>query len=329
MTFHHATPGVLRFDEKSVALAFPSEQQFELSARNADTLVEATKFHIEGSGFTDEPAAEAAGERLRVRLRLWNAMLGLGIKIPLTDSVSGGTSSHLKQKILEDQDVVAMQNIVGLNVFPDDGRHCEVIFSADGQVHPSSSEYLLDALEQLWPIDVDFNDQTEDALNIINAATVETSARAKFLTTYLALEQLIDRTHRSPAALELLEKYQQLLRNSQLAEHEVESLSSSLANLRVQSFKSALMQFAERVHRPDEIGGLPVKEFFSKCVTTRNDIAHRAITMSDVELNKISDDLRTFLLTLIWTMHGVPSVSVDIPASALHFPAGAISFRII
>lgn len=225
--------------------------------------------------------------------------------------------------------MVAMQNIVGLNVFPDDGRHCEVIFSADGQVHPSSSEYLLDALEKLWPIDVDFNDQTEDALKIINAATIETSARAKFLTTYLALEQLIERNRRSIEALELLEKLQDVLSNTQLDAHEAESLSSSLANLRLQSFKSALMQFAERVHRPAEIGGQPVKEFFSKCVTTRNDIAHRSTTMPDVELNKLSDDLRNFLLTLIWTMHGIPSVSVDISASALHFPAGAISFRVV
>jgi len=302
---------------------------YELRARDADVLAEATQFHIEGRGFSDEESARSAGERLRVRLRLWNAMLGLGIKVPLNDSVSGGASSHLKEKILEDNDVVAVENVVGVNVFPDDDRHCEVIFTARGEVHPSSSGYLLDALEQLWPIDVVFNDQTEDALNIINAATIETSARAKFLTIYLALEQLIERKHRSKESIELLTEFKDHLSGSQLDEHEAESLSSSLANLRLQSFKSALMQFAERVHRPAEIGGLPVKEFFSQCVATRNDIAHRAVTQSDVELNKLSDDLRNFILTLIWTMHGIPSVSVDIPASALHFPAGAISFRIV
>jgi hypothetical protein len=237
MTFHHATPGVLRFDSQSVPLAFGNAEQFELRARNADTLAEATAFHIEGTGFPDKASAEAAGERLRVRLRLWNAMLGLGIKVPLTDTVSGGASSHLKQKLLEDHDAVAVQNVMGLNVYPDDDRHIEVIFSAEGQAHPSSSEYLLDALEQLWPIDVAFNDQTEDALNIINAATVETSARARFLTTYLALEQLIERSHRSSEALELLEELQSILRNAKLEEHEAESLSSSLANLRLTAAK--------------------------------------------------------------------------------------------
>ena len=51
--------------------------------------------------------------------------------------------------------------------------------------------------------------------------------------------------------------------------------------------------------------------------------------MSDIERNKLLGELRSHLLTLFCAMHGIPSISVDMPASALNFPAGAINFRTV
>ncbi len=118
--------------------------EFELRARDSDTLENAKKFHIEGRGFSDEAAARVCGERLRVRLRVLNAMLALGITVPLVDSTSGGVSTVIKKDVFEKIGGVALDTIVGLGVFPDDDKHFEYVISGDIDVYPSKPDFLLD-----------------------------------------------------------------------------------------------------------------------------------------------------------------------------------------
>ncbi len=302
---------------------------FKLTARDADTLADAKKFHIEGCGFQDEAAARASGERMRVRLRVLNAMLALGITIPLVDSTSGGVSSAVKKDVYDKSGSIALDTIVGLGAFPDDDKHFEYVMSGDIDVYPSRPDYVLDAIRKLWPIEMTLDDRAEDAINIVNISTSESSPRAKFLTTFLALERLIDRTSRSDRAKELLNTFQENVKNSELNEREKSSLMGSLAMLREESFSSALTRFSQRIENPKEIGGFPVKKFFSKCIDVRNKIAHNASLSADIDLDMLSNELRKIVLTLIWTTHGIPSVSVDVPASAVSIPAGGLSIRVL
>jgi hypothetical protein len=329
LTFFHSTPGFFRLQGKSVPLQLEEGREFELTARDSDTLGNAKKFHIEGRGYPDEAAARAAGERLRVRLRVLNAMLALGITVPLVDSTSGGVSSAIKKGIYEKTGGVAIDTIVGLGVFPDDDKHFEYVMSGDIDVYPSKPDYVLDAIRSLWPVEMTLDDRAEDAMNIVNISTTESSPRAKFLTTFLALERLIDRTSRSVAAKGLLSKFQENVRDSELSEHEKSSLIGSLAMLHEESFSSALTRFAQRIENPKEIGGLLVKQFFSRCIDVRNKIAHDASVDSNIDLNILSNELRKTVLALIWTTHRIPSVSVDVPASAVSIPAGGFSIRVL
>jgi hypothetical protein len=89
-----------------------------LVARNGDTLADATSFQLEGTGFGDETAAREAGEKLRLRLRLLNAMLGLGINVPTTDLASTSISEHVKAKLQSEHQAVIMDGIRDLAVFP-------------------------------------------------------------------------------------------------------------------------------------------------------------------------------------------------------------------
>ena len=77
LTFHHSSSGFFRFDEQSVPLDLGDELTLNLTARDADTLAKAKRFHIEGRGFPSEEAARSVGERLRLRLRFSTACLAL------------------------------------------------------------------------------------------------------------------------------------------------------------------------------------------------------------------------------------------------------------
>ncbi|CAI8943911.1 hypothetical protein [Methylocaldum szegediense] len=117
-------------------------------------------------------------------------MLALGITVPLTDSISGSVSPEIKKHVYESTGGIALDPIVGLAVFPDDERYLECVMSGDVEVYPSKPDYVLDALKAIWSIEMNLDERAEDALNI-NISTTESSPRARFLTTYLALERLI------------------------------------------------------------------------------------------------------------------------------------------
>lgn len=73
-----------------------------LSARDADTLVKATGFHFEGRGFLNEEDARLVGERLRLRVRILNGLLGLGIVVPSVDSRRSTLADAVNEKILRE-----------------------------------------------------------------------------------------------------------------------------------------------------------------------------------------------------------------------------------
>src|SRR5690606_11662591 len=122
LRFAARTPGTLPFDADTTSVELAEGLAIDLVARNADTVAAATAFHIEAGGFGTEQAARDAGERLRTRLRLLNAILGLGINVPATDKASANASQALKDLMGKPHGVQIMDSVWGLAVFPDDGR---------------------------------------------------------------------------------------------------------------------------------------------------------------------------------------------------------------
>lgn len=102
LTCHHSSPGFFRFEEQNVSVELGGGLDIILSARDADTLVKATGFHFEGRGFLNEEDARLVGERLRLRVRILNGLLGLGIVVPSVDSRRSTLADAVNEKILRE-----------------------------------------------------------------------------------------------------------------------------------------------------------------------------------------------------------------------------------
>jgi len=322
------TSGFFCFEEESKTFSLNEGIELTLVARDADILSKASRFHLEAHGFPDEDTARAEGERLRLRLRVLNSLLGLGITVPIIDTTSASVSAAIKEKVLRETGGVALDSIVGLGVFPDDDNYFEYVLAGTANVHPSDPSYLFRALAQVWLIEMHFDERTEDALEILGRATTETSLRAKFLLTYLATERMVDRAARGDAAKALIKEFQERVRSVGLDKREADSLCGSLAHLNEQSFGSALTALADRIVDPQEICGKPLRKFLSECLSVRNTIAHNAALGPETNLQELSDGLRHFVMTLIWTANCIPSVSIDVPASAISIPENGLSIRV-
>lgn len=315
LTFHCRTPGFFKFDYEYTEFQIAEGLNIQLTARDAETLTLATRFHFEAGGFQTEDIARSTGERLRLRLRVLNSMLDLGISIPTGDTRSGGVSEEIKKKVFEDTGGIAMDNITGLTVYPDDAQHFEYVTAATATVNPSDPTFLLSALEKSWPIEMQLEDRTQDALEILNHASTETSVRAKFLLMYLAVERIVKRASRSNAAKNLIKEFVALTETSGLELKEVNSLKGTLTNMNDESFPSALFALIDCFEKPIAIQDKPLREFLSDCVKTRNNIAHNAILDPSTDLNKLSAGLRQFAMMMIWTINRIPDFSVNVPAS--------------
>lgn len=328
-------PGKLQFPKPEVQIAVSDSLTLEVAARNAETLEAATNFHIDGPGFLSPETASIAAEALRVRLRLLNAILGLGLNIPVGNKISAQVSDEIKTKLKAEQGATVVDSVWGASVFPDDGLHFEYVVSGNIAVSPSNPQYLLEGIKKLWELDIALDKQSEDALQILCLATQETSDKAAFLTSYLALEELVDRRPRSDAAKEVLQRFQKELSElgayseHPLPQEEANSLVGVLGSLSEESFSSALSRLGRQITQPTEICGLSVPKFLSACIDARNKIAHHAEPETTVPLTDLSKSLREFVLMLVWTRNKLPNFTLNTPPSAVSIPPGGLSIRVM
>ncbi len=320
LTFGHPRPGFFRFREEVKDIAMPGGETLSLVARDSDKLIEAARYHFAMGGFPDEASAQARGNQLRVHLQVLNASLNLGLLVPTADTTSVRVTPEHKQKLADEHGVTLLDSIVGLGVFPDDGKHAEVVVAGTLDVYPSEPEYVLSALQTLWPINFTLSDRQRDALEILGRATSELSPRIQFLLCYLALERMVKRDPRSDAAQKLVQGFIAQA-NRSLPEGEAASLSGALGALSIQSFSSALRLLAMKIQEPKEIGGQSIADLFLECIRTRNAIAHEANPETTDRLTILTTHLQRLVLILIWTEGKYPPVTFTVPPSAVGVPS--------
>jgi hypothetical protein len=327
--------GKFHFNAAEAETQLSDELLLKIVARNADTLTEATAFHLDAGGFETDLAAREAGERMRLRVRILNALLDLGITVPIDDSVTAGASKQVKEEVLRKHNAVVIDSVWGVTTYPDDGRHFEYVMGGTIQVRPSDPNYLFAAIKTLWEMDAKLDVDSEEALNILNLATVETSHKARFLTTYLALEQLLLKETRSAAAITMLNRFRKQIKKAAkrkrrpLPASEVTSLSNAIGNLSLESFSATLMRFCRRLANPKEIKGRTPRQFFSECIETRNRIAHHAALNPSIPLTDLAAGLREVVLALIWKRNALQPLSIKTPASSVSIPEGGLKIRVL
>lgn len=328
-------PGKLPFAMPEVQIEVSNALTLEVAARNAETLAAATNFHIDGTGFTSGEAATVAAEALRVRLRLLNAILGLGLNIPVGNTVSAQVSEEIKNKLKSEQGATVVDSIWGASVFPDDGLHFEYVVSGNIVINPSDPGYLLEGIKKLWTLEISLDKESEDALQILCLATQETSDKAAFLASYLALEELVERRPRSDAARQVLQRFKKELSERggddvhPLLPEEASSLVGVLGSLNEESFSSALNRLGNQISQPTQVCGVPIPKFLSACIDARNKIAHHAEPETAIPLTELSKALREFVLMLVWTRNKLPNFTLNTPPSAVSIPPGGFSIRVM
>ena len=325
LVFKSRDPGVFAYDSETATAALVSGPELTVVARDAEHLVHARTAHLEAGGFPSEESARAAGERLRLRLRILSAMLGLGLHVPIEDQQGSATGEELKAALLRDHNSVAMDSVFGLNIFPDDGRHFEYVASGGFAAVASEPDYIFRALESLWSVEVSLDPESEDALRILGLAAIEPSPKTAFLATFLALEPLVPRRPRSRQAVELIRRFQSQLekashrKRAPLGSKEMASLKGAIAALREESFNSALSRLATQPGFPVEIQGQTTKKLFSESISARNKIAHRAKVPDEAVLNQLSLGLARVALLLIWSRTKLPNITVNVPPTTIRF----------
>ena len=328
-------PRKFAFELPEASIQVSPTETLEIAARNAETLDAATNFHIDATGYESPDAARDAAESLRVRLRLLNAILGLGLNIQVGNKISAQVSNELKEKLKAESGSVVVDSVWGAVVFPDDGMHFEYVLSGNIEVRPSNPSYILEGLKTLWSLPIALDDESEVALHILCLATQETSEKAAFLTAYLALEQLVERKPRGDAAQAELRRFRDDLNamaldeSHPITEAEAKSITGVLASLTEESFPSALARLGKSIATPASICGLMPGKFLSACTDARNRIAHKAEPITTPPMADLTKSLREFVLGLIWTRNNLPAFTMNTPPSAVSIPAGGMSIRVM
>jgi len=210
-----------------------------------------------------------------------------------------------------------MDAMSGLSVFPAAGLHAEHVTSAQINVSPSDPLFLFDGICKLWDVELSFDETAADVLNLLNISSVEPSPKLKFLTVYLALEQLITVKRRSDDAQDLLKTFIAATTQSDLPESEKESMKSALNNLQNSSFSSALRAFTRTIKQPELIQGLRPEQIASRAIALRNGIAHGSESDVKKDIARITKGLREIIHALLWGRYGIPNTSIYRPADSL------------
>ena len=316
LTMFHTTAGFFNLDCNSFGFELAKNVGLEVYPRDSNELAGATKYHIDCGGFETEAAALLAGENLRQRLRLLNSILDLGLNIPITDSITGTIADSVKNEAKKKGGVL-LDPRSGLSSIPDDGLHFELVNSGRFKVTPSDPLFLFDAVKEIWGLEFEFDTKAEDVIELLNLSSREKSPKLKFLTAYLALEQLITIKERSEGAQKLIASFIKETNASDIPDNEKASLVGSLSNLKRGSFSGAFKTFSKSITTPKEIQGYSPDQLASKSIELRNRIAHKLEITKDIDINIITKGVREMTFGLLWSKYNLPDFSVHRPADSI------------
>jgi hypothetical protein len=327
LTFFARSPLTFNVSTLDAVADVASGEPLRLVARDADVLAQAKAFHIEQTGFDDIASATSAGESVRLRLRFLNALLGLGLMVPTSETSGGSWADVAKEDVARASGQILVDSVIGLSVLPDDGLHHEQVVSIAAENTPADPTFVLKELAKLLAVPMTLNQASEDALNLLGLGQREASDRAAFMVNFLALEPLVPRVARSAAAQSLITEIVSLVAAGPLEDDERLPLVSAIESLGQAGFPAALRALARRIKTDVLFGGLPVGEFVKACVKARNQIAHNAELDATLDLRVLNAGLRSFVLHFIWMQNGIGNISIAVPPSQVSIPAGALAIR--
>lgn len=325
-TTHSNRRGLFWLDKSSTEIELEDGVVLSLVARDADTLAKATSFHFECSGYSSEETARAQGERFRRLLHILTSVLELEQIVEIEDKRVGSVGDSVKEAARLKGGVLLDQRS-GLTVIPDDGMHGEFVSSSTKITKANPPDYVLAALKQLWMIDFPLDADGQAVLEMLSLSTAEVSPSTKYLTTYLALEQLIQRRSRAKETIDILSKLRGIIEGSSLVEEEKRTLSGLLGSLEEESFSTAFKRYMAGVKSPKEVEGISTSKLASRCIAFRNKIAHSPSKIDLGEARLLTKALRTMIFAVLWQRFDLPHFSINRPADKINL--GPLEMRIL
>ena len=316
LTAHSGIPGVFNIAEPSLGIDLPGGRKLEIYPRDADTLDKATKYHFDCGGFVDEVSARQSGEKLRQALRFLTTILDLQLVVPSEDKETGWVHDDVKRSVREAGGEV-LNTRSGLCVFPDDGKTLEFVSSASATVRIGKPEKVFRAAADLWQRDIEIDERSIRALEILSLSAAETSIATKFLLTYLVIEHLIPVEPRTQEAKKVLGNLKDLVQASSVEDSEKRAMLGFIAGMEKESFRAAWKRYISRIEKPADVEGIPLDDLVSRAVALRNQVAHKVIAADSTELQTVTRALRRFALSVIWTANQLPAMTIDRPADTV------------
>jgi hypothetical protein len=316
-TTHSTRRGLFWLDAPSIEIELEDGIELGLVARDADTLAEATSFHFECGGYSSEKEARAQGERFRRLLHILTSVLELEQIVEIEDKQVSSVVDAAKEAVRQKGGVLLDQRS-GLTVIPDDGMHGEFVFSGARIIKANPPDYVLAAMKQLWLIDFPLDEDGQAVLEMLSLSTAEVSPATKYLTTYLALEQLIQRRSRAKETIDMLSKLVGIIEGSNLIEEEKRILSGLFGSLEEESFSSAFKRYMTSVKNPKEIEGIPTDKLASRCIAFRNKITHSPSKIDLDEARLLTKALRTTIFGILWHRFDLPRISIERPTDKIN-----------
>lgn len=331
LIFSANLPGIMSWESDSHPWALPSGRAARLVARPSGPLAEATEFHIDAGGFETVSEAREEGEWLRAALRLANAVLGLGLRVPTpTQEVPRAKlAPHVKERLAREHGANVIDCVFGLNVLEEE---CDFELIAKGNLsaRPKDSDFIFEAACQLWGYSDKLDDVSIRATELLNSASRDPSSKSAFLIAFLALDVLMVRRKRPNAAQTVLAALCQVVDDSHLDSQEKARLRSHLGNWTWTSLGAEIDDFVSAGSNCNiEVRGKLLGDFLKECTRIRGKLAHPTHEDEDVSeelLNGYRNGLREIVLAIIWARNKLPAIQIERPGDVARLDEMTVTF---
>jgi len=226
------------------------------------------------SGFSTEDEAFIAGKKIRDSIMLAFAYCRIGADFG-DDSLHGGLSKYLIDKLEEDKGIRYLNEVNGLMVYETDPEPniCRMGPVSGGIM--TNHEKFLDALNKVSEVSCSISEKERISYDLFSNSFFASNGYARLLFLIMAVEVLIDLEPRSLEAINLVESFISEVKTSKpLEDSEKNSLVGSLNFLRYESIRQGARRLIKNNLYDKEYDGLQASKFFLRCYDLRSAVVH-------------------------------------------------------
>lgn len=271
---------------------------------------------LSGRGFATEENARSAGEHARSALRI-AALVGghpidVGIERDRRDKPTTALNPTIREKILAEQGTRVLNDVFGLQIYPDDVPATVISSSGVGIVTHTNTNALVESLRaSLVADDRELSARAALAMDLYFLAQFESTVRAKILALVTSLEVLSEEAPRPERVLDHLER---LIEETHDATRNVDDLeearafdrfSGALTRLRTDSITQAIRTLVDNhVPNDERYGGVAPVKFAAECYGVRSKLVHEGEEPEGVVLTELHGDLSRLVKAVLLSVAG-------------------------